>query len=69
MAVQAPFSFGHFLGDVLNFLIVALALFLFIVKFLGWILRSKREAPPTPSLTKDQALLVEIRDLLKKQRA
>lgn len=58
---------GHFLGDVLNFLIVALALFLFIVKFLGWILRSKREAPPTP-LTKDQELLVEIRDLLKAQK-
>jgi len=60
-------QYGHFLGDVVNFLIVAFALFIFIVKFLGWIMRTKKEAPP-PSLTKDQELLVEIRDLLKNQR-
>jgi large conductance mechanosensitive channel len=62
-----PVLVGQFLGDVVNFLIVAFALFLFIVKFLGWIMRTKKEAPP-PSLTKDQELLVEIRDLLKNQR-
>jgi large conductance mechanosensitive channel len=55
---------GHFLGDVVNFIIVAFALFLFIVKFLGWIMRTKKEAAVTP-LTKDQELLIEIRDLLK----
>jgi large conductance mechanosensitive channel len=60
---------GHFVGDVVNFLIVALALFLFIVKFLGFIMRTKKEeivAPPPP--TKDQELLIEIRDLLKKNQ-
>jgi large conductance mechanosensitive channel len=61
-------QYGHFLGDVVNFLIVAFALFIFIVKFLGWIMRTKKEAPPPP-LTKDQELLVEIRDLLKSQRS
>ena len=35
--------YGLFLGEVLNFLIVALALFIFIVKFLGWIMKSKKE--------------------------
>jgi large conductance mechanosensitive channel len=58
--------YGLFLGEVVNFLIVALAIFLFIVKFLGWIMKAKREeaaAPPPP--TKDQVLLTEIRDLLK----
>src|SRR5271166_3013838 len=35
--------YGKFFGDIVYFLIVALALFLFIVKFLGWILRSKKE--------------------------
>ena len=59
--------FGLFLGEVVNFLIVALALFLFIVKFLGWVMKTKKEektaAPPPP--TKDQELLGEIRDLLK----
>lgn len=58
--------YGLFLGEVVNFLIVALALFVFIVKFLGWVMRAKKEevAAPPP-LTKDQELLAEIRDLLK----
>ena len=30
--------YGLFLGEVVNFVIVALALFLFIVKFLGWLI-------------------------------
>ncbi|MCU0564708.1 MAG: MscL family protein, partial [Desulfobacterales bacterium] len=60
--------YGLFLGEIVNFLVVALALFVFIVKFLGWIMKSKQEeapAPPPPP-TKDQELLTEIRDLLKK---
>src|SRR5262245_29418306 len=57
--------YGKFLGDVVYFLIVALALFLFVVKFLGWVMRARKEAPPPP-LTKDQELLTEIRDLLKR---
>jgi hypothetical protein len=39
---------------------------LFIVKFLGWLMKTKKEetaAPPPP--TKEQELLTEIRDLLK----
>src|SRR5215471_5756442 len=66
---EKSIPYGKFLGDVVNFLIVALALYLFIVKFLGWIMKSKKEeaaAPPPP--TKDQELLMEIRDLLKEQR-
>jgi large conductance mechanosensitive channel len=59
--------YGLFLGEVVNFLIVSLALFLFIVKFLGWVMRTKKEAAAAaPALTKDQELLTEIRDLLKK---
>ena len=64
--------FGLFLGDIVSFLILAAALFVFIVKFLGWIMKSKAAAaaaePPAPPPTKDQELLTEIRDLLK-QRA
>jgi large conductance mechanosensitive channel len=60
--------YGKFLGDVVNFLIVALALFFFIAKFLGWIMSFKKEeAAAAPALTKDQELLTEIRDLLKQQ--
>jgi large conductance mechanosensitive channel len=63
--------YGLFLGEVLNFLLVAAAVFIFIVKFLGWIMKLKKEEasapPPPPPLTKDQELLGEIRDLLKQR--
>jgi len=59
--------YGLFLGEVVNFLIVAVALFIFIVKFLGWLMKAKKtqEAAAPPALTKDQELLVEIRDALR----
>jgi large conductance mechanosensitive channel len=61
--------YGLFLADVLNFLLIALVLFIFIVKFLGWLMKAKKEeAAAPPPLTKDQELLTEIRDLLKKER-
>lgn len=55
--------YGLFIGEIVNFFIIALALYIFIVKFIGMIMKSKAEAPPAP--TKDQVLLTEIRDLLK----
>jgi len=59
--------YGLFLGEVVNFLIVAIALYLFIVKFLGLIMKNKKEEASNPTaLTKDQEVLIEIRDLLKK---
>jgi len=45
---------------------MAAVLFLFLVKFLGWLMRTKKEEIATiPPMTKDQELLAEIRDLLK----
>ena len=66
--------YGLFLGEVVNFLVVALALFVFAVKFLGWIARkgaASDSATPAPAVvvTKDQELLGEIRDLLTKQKS
>ena len=64
-----PVHFGRFLGDVVNFLIVAAALFFFIVKFLGWLMRTKKEeqaeVDATPAPTPETVLLTEIRDLLR----
>ena len=57
--------YGLFLGEVVNFLIIAVVIFLFIVKFLGWLMQTKHEeavTPPPP--TKEQVLLTEIRDLV-----
>ena len=62
--------YGLFISEVVNFLILAFVLFIFIVKFLGWVMRTKKAevaAPPPP--TKDQELLAEIRDLLKRRPA
>ena len=55
---------GMFLADVVSFLILAAALFFFIVKFLGWLMKSKA-ADAAPEPTKEEKLLTEIRDLLK----
>ena len=60
--------YGLFIGEVVNFLVVALALYLFIVKFLGFVMKTKKAeaaAPPAPS--KEEVLLAEIRDLLSKK--
>jgi large conductance mechanosensitive channel len=66
--IEVPY--GLFLGELVNFVIVALVLFLVIVKFLGLLLQAKKEeakAPPPP--TREQELLAEIRDLLRQGRA
>ena len=59
-AKEVPY--GLFLGEIVNFIIIALVLYLFIVKFLGFMMKAKQSAPPVPS--KEELLLTEIRDLL-----
>jgi large conductance mechanosensitive channel len=60
-----PIPYGLFLGEVVNFLLVALAVFIFIVKFLGWVMRRREtEAPAPAGPTRTEQLLAEIRDLL-----
>ena len=62
--------FGLFLGELVNFVIVAFALYLFIVTFLGLVMKAREAAPAAPpALSKEETLLAEIRDLLKAQRA
>jgi large conductance mechanosensitive channel len=64
---EKTIPYGKFIGDIVSFLILAAALFFFIVKFLGWLMKTKAAeaatAPPAPS--KEEELLTEIRDLLK----
>ncbi len=59
--------YGLFIGEIVNFLIIALALYIFIVKFIGFILKNKENAPSPAPLTKDQELLTEIKELLSKR--
>lgn len=68
--VEVPY--GLFLAEVVNFIIVAFALFIFIKKFLGFVLKTRKEEIPAPEPvvpTKEEELLTEIRDLLKAQTA
>ncbi len=55
-------KYGSFIQTCLDFFILALCVFL-LVKAINLLKRKHAEAPAAP--TKDQALLTEIRDLLK----
>jgi large conductance mechanosensitive channel len=58
--------YGVFIGEVVNFLIVSLAVFFGIVKFLGFLFRSKESGKVTPPKpTVEEQLLTEIRDILR----
>jgi len=59
-------NYGSFIQVVIDFLIVAWAIFM-IVKAINAAKKKEEAAPATPPApTKDQTLLTEIRDLLKK---
>jgi large conductance mechanosensitive channel len=61
-------TYGNFLQTVIDFLIIALSIFLF-VKFLSRFKKKETEAvPPAPAVpTSQEKLLAEIRDELKRQ--
>jgi large conductance mechanosensitive channel len=56
---------GLLLGDIIHFVLLAAILFLFLVKFLGWLMRPKKPDEVVPVLNRQEELLTEIRDLLK----
>jgi large conductance mechanosensitive channel len=65
--------YGLFLGEVINFVVVAAAVFFFIVKFLGWVMSLRAQeavaSPDAPPPPRTEVLLAEIRDLLKARKA
>lgn len=62
-------NIGVFLNNVISFVIVALALFV-VVKNMNRLKKKEEEAPkPPPAPSKEEELLGEIRDILKKQGA
>ena len=65
-AAEVSINYGMFINNVITFIIVAFAVFM-IVKGYNKMKKKEEEAPaPAPGPTKDQELLTEIRDLLKK---
>ena len=59
-------NYGLFIQNIIDFLIIAFIIFLF-VKLYSKIKKEDKKEPKqeVPTLTKDQELLIEIRDLLK----
>jgi large conductance mechanosensitive channel len=55
---------GSFIGTVVDFIIVAFAIFM-LIKALNRFQKKNEIVPPTPAPTKEEILLTEIRDLLK----
>jgi large conductance mechanosensitive channel len=70
-ATGAPvLAYGNFVQNVLDFLIVAFCIFL-LVKGINELRRRfdrQKETAPAPAPTPTEALLTEIRDLLKQQQ-
>jgi large conductance mechanosensitive channel len=59
---------GLLLGDIAHFILISAILFLFLVKFLGWLMRTKKPDMAAPALSRQEELLTEIRDLLREPR-
>ncbi|ASA96525.1 large conductance mechanosensitive channel protein MscL [Anoxybacillus flavithermus] len=68
---EAEVKYGAFLQTVVDFLVIAFSIFLF-VKLLNNLherMKKQEETKQTaPTMTKEQQLLTEIRDLLKQQK-
>jgi large conductance mechanosensitive channel len=66
-AAGAPIvKYGMFINTVLDFVIVAFAIFL-LIRALNRLKRKQEAAPPPPAISTEEKLLAEIRDLLRAQ--
>ena len=65
-AEQAAIRYGAFIQEIVNFLIIALCIFM-VIKVINKLQKKKEEASaPAPGPTKEEVLLTEIRDALNK---
>ena len=65
-AEQAAIRYGMFIQEIVNFLIIALCIFM-VIKVINKMQKKKEEAPaPAPEPTKEEVLLTEIRYALNK---
>lgn len=65
---ESSITYGNFIQNVVDFLIIALCIFL-MIKGLNKISKKKEEKPAEPPApSKEEILLTEIRDLLKENK-
>jgi len=58
-------NYGNFIQITIEFLIIAFAIFM-LIKVINNLKRKEKEQAPAPATPKQELLLIEIRDLLKK---
>lgn len=64
---EAAVNYGMFIQNIVDFLIIALCIFV-AIRVIQRFKKKEAEAPaPAPEPTKEEVLLTEIRDLLKEQ--
>ena len=64
IAEGASINYGNFIQSLVDFLIIALVIFA-LVKAINAMKRKEEAAPATPTLTREELLLTDIRDILK----
>ncbi|MEY3437045.1 MAG: Large-conductance mechanosensitive channel [Bacteroidota bacterium] len=64
---EVAIKYGSFVNSVIQFTIIAFCVFL-LIKFINTLQRKLGESGEKAPLTKEEKLLTEIRDLLKKQK-
>ena len=63
---QAAIRYGAFIQEVINFLIIAFCIFVFIKVVTSLQKKTEEKPAPAPEPTKEEVLLTEIRDALNK---
>lgn len=61
-------NYGMFIQSIIDFILIAFFIFL-LVRLINRFRRKQKEAAPPPGPSKEEELLTEIRDLLKKQQS
>lgn len=64
-----PIMVGKFVNAVVNFFLVAVGVYFFIVVPINQLTKKKEAAPPPPPVNTQEKLLAEIRDLLAPRQA
>ncbi len=64
-----PVQLGKFVNTIVNFLLVAVGVYFFVVVPMNRLTKKKEAAPPPPPVSAQEKLLAEIRDLLARRQA
>ncbi len=64
---EVAIAYGQFITDFISFILLALAVFLVVKKFLGSFRKEEQKPAEPPKPSNEELLLTEIRDELKKQ--